>query len=196
MKWVFDNWAKIGGLTAMCILFYVFLMNEVTDHRANLFWLHLVTLLLHQYEEYVYPGGFKDFFNKNIAGRTRLIRLPLNDYSVFLINVIIGWSAYLYSALLSIHSLWLAYGLLGVTLLNGILHTIMFLIKKKYNPGFITGLFIQIPFAIYFFIILNNGNTIQSITSGMVVFFLAIFIIPFTIFLAHFLHSSKSENTD
>jgi hypothetical protein len=96
-----------------------------------LLWSYFAILLLHKFEEYAYPGRFKDYYNENILDENMITRFPLNDRGIILVNVILGWTAFLLAAILDKNFIWLAIGLLGVTILNGIMHTIMFIIKKN-----------------------------------------------------------------
>jgi len=176
-------WAKTGGLIAISIVLYIFISDlKFTDLKA-LLWLHFATLLFHQFEEYVYPGGFQEFFNEYIYNKTPIIRSPLNDGGIILVNVVLGWSAYLISAINGEDMLWLAIGLLGVTILNGIMHTLMFVIHKKYNPGFVTGLFIFIPFGSYVLLKLLDVTSSSMLQSGIFIFVIATVLIPLSIFI-------------
>ncbi|MCB0639178.1 MAG: HXXEE domain-containing protein, partial [Lewinella sp.] len=117
MTWINHNWARIGGCGALLIIAW-FIREGMPWHDLNaLLWIHLALLLLHQFEEYVYPGGFKDFFNRHIHGKNPVLRFPLTDPGILLVNVLLAWAAFLCSALAGPALGWLAVGLLGVTLL-------------------------------------------------------------------------------
>ncbi len=184
MNWITKNWAKIGGLIAIVIIF-VLLLNSSFSEIESLLWVHFATLLLHQFEEYVYPGKFKEFYNENILDKNKITRFPLNDKGIILVNVILGWTAYLLSAILGENFIWLAIGLLGVTILNGIMHTIMFIVKRKYNPGFITGLFLFIPFGTFLILKSIENITPESIIYGMIVFVVGTALIPISILITN-----------
>ncbi len=184
MNWINKNWAKIGGLIAIVIIF-VLLLNSSFSEIESLLWVHFATLLLHQFEEYVYPGKFKEFYNENILDKNKITRFPLNDKGIILVNVILGWTAYLLSAILGENFIWLAIGLLGVTILNGIMHTIMFIVKRKYNPGFITGLFLFIPFGTFLILKSIENITPESIIYGMIVFVVGTALIPISILITN-----------
>lgn len=158
---IYKNWAKAGGAIALFILVRVFLLqNQGGSHLHILCWLNLAFLMLHQFEEYVFPGGFKDFFNKNIYGKNPIIRNELNDKGAFYINVTLAWSTYLIAAL-SADPLFLAV-LASVNLTNGFLHSILAIVHKKYNPGFATGFFLFIPFSVYIFSLLVKENVVSG----------------------------------
>ena len=187
MKWLTQYWAVIGGIKAVAIVFYIIIAGGKITDIDTLLWLHLVTLLIHQFEEYVYPGGFKKFFNHNIYNKNPIIRFPLNDAGILIINIGLGWSAYLISAINGDNLMWLATGLLCITLLNGILHTMLFIYQRKYNPGFLTALFIMIPFASYMLIKFESLFPSDLFITGIYVFLIGAVLIPIFIFLTNLL---------
>jgi tryptophan-rich sensory protein len=140
--------------------------------------------MLHQFEEYQYPGGFKEFFNQTIYNKTWIIRFPLNDTAIFMVNVVVAWTAYTYSALHPEY-LWLALGLFCITFFNGFLHSFLFFRKKKYNPGFYTGLFLFIPFSSYAIYTLSEVLTWNDWISGLTIFVIGTAAIPGSIYLSN-----------
>ena len=170
---------------AIVILLKVTLSNDPITSVDSLLWLHFVTLLIHQFEEYVYPGGFKTFFQENIYNKNPIIRFPLNDRGIILVNVVLGWTAYLVSAIYGMEKLWLAIGLLGVTILNGFMHTLMFVLKRKYNPGFYSGLFLMIPFGIFVLFKIQASISISQGKHGLIIFLIAVALIPISIFVTN-----------
>lgn len=182
---IYKYWAKLGGVLALSIIFAILLIPNKLSFTNSLLWIHLSTLLIHQFEEYVYPGGFKDFFNENIWNKNRILKYPLNNKGVILVNVILGWSAYSISAVQGDKYIWLAIGLTGITILNGIMHTILFIIHRKYNPGSISGLFLLIPFGAYLLYQLLGEISTEKITSGIIIFILGTILIPLSIFITN-----------
>lgn len=182
MSWIYKYWAKIGGILACgIILFVLFSGMKPTDIKA-LLWFHFSILLLHQFEEYIFPGGFQDFFDKTIQDKN-LLKVSLNDKGVILVNIVLGWTAYFLSAISGARILWLAVGILGITISNGMIHTIMFIIKRRYVPGVITGLLLFIPFGIYVLLKILEISTIKDVISGILVFIIGTASIPITILI-------------
>jgi hypothetical protein len=185
MTWIYRNWAQIGGLAACGIILFVLISGmELTD-MGVLLWLHFAGLLLHQFEEYVYPGGFKDFYNRDIRNINALAKSTLNDRGIILVNILFGWTAYLLSAISGVKMLWLAIGLSGITISNGMLHTVMFLRKRRYIPGMVSGLFLFIPFGIYVLLKAISVGTAEDLISGMVVFVIGTVSIPVSIYITY-----------
>ncbi len=183
MKWVIQYWAKIAGLGAIAIgIACLFL--DFTEIQL-LLWLHLAVLLLHQFEEYAYPGGFKRFYNENIWNKSFLTRHPLSNAGIILVNIGLAWTVYLYSALTHEAQLALAIGLLGVSLLNGLLHSILWAYLRMYNPGAFTGLFLFIPFSIYALLRIVELAPAQDVRAGITVFIMGVLLVPTFIFAAY-----------
>jgi hypothetical protein len=182
---IYKHWASFGGLLALSIITTVLILPNNLSYINSLLWIHLAFLLIHQFEEYIYPGGFKDFFNKNISGKNLITRHPLNNKGIVLVNVLLGWSAYGISAIYGEKYIWLALGLTGITIFNGIMHTLMFIIHKKYNPGFFSSLFLFIPFGFYLLSILLAEISIEEMNSGFTIFLIGTVLIPISIFITN-----------
>lgn len=186
-----NNWAKLGGAAGLFILFLLPFTDLKWPETEYLLWIQFSFLLFHQFEEYIYPGGFKDFFNFNILNKNRITRFPLNNISVLLVNVALGWTAYPLCAYLNINFIWFALGLVLIMIFNGVLHSVVALFTKKYNPGLISGLFLLIPFGIFIILKLNNSLTFSDWLSGITVFISGALSIILIIFLSDKIESRE-----
>ena len=185
MKWINKYWSVIGGMVAFGIIVTIFLNGEYLFSTQSLFWIHLAVLLLHQFEEYSIPGGFKQFYNSNIWNKNPITRFELNDKGILIVNVVLAWIAYFLAALYGDKLISLTIGLLGVTILNGIMHTLMFCILRKYNPGLITGLFVFIPFGILFLTKIQENIELENWITGIIIFVIGTALIPVSIKLTN-----------
>ena len=156
VTWINTHWAKIGFFWGTAVLINLFTSELLYTNIQFLVWAHLSALLFHQFEEYALPGGFKKFYNENISGKSPLTTCELNNTGVLTVNVVLGWSAYLFSAIYYKNLLWLNLGLALITLVNGFLHILIAIVKHKYNPGLITSIFFLFPFGLYFTCRLGN----------------------------------------
>ncbi len=174
MKWLYENWYKSTIFIAIYILLVLLLFVLETDFALFLIWIQFVVYLLHQFEEYILPGGFVKFFNHKILGSTQ-DNYPLDEVASFWINIPIIFIAYPLSAILagSIDisiGIWTAY----FSIINAISHVGMFF-KHKYNPGFIVSLFLNIPIGIYTIHYFYAQNII-SINDHLIGLLIGIFI--------------------
>ena len=177
MKWLLDNWYKSTIFLAVYTLIFLLLFTVESDFPIFLIWIQFVVYLLHQFEEYILPGGFVEFFNKKILGSQKN-DYPLDKYASFWINIpiiLIGFpaSAILAGTIDISFGIWTAY----FSVINAISHVGMFF-KHKYNPGFFVSLFLNIPVGIYTIYYFANHNLISTkaqvigLTIGLLVQFI------------------------
>lgn len=109
-------------------------------------YLHLAAVGLHQFEEYGWPGGFRDAFVGlfPFAADTLVPSLPVlelfNSFGLMLIFGLLGW--------LGTRITWLGLGLLFVNFGNGFFHLVFSVVRQAYMPGAITGTLLYLPLAL------------------------------------------------
>ena len=187
MNWLINNWAKFGGLCGLVILGVLYLSDWHYFDIRFIIWVHFVALLFHQFEEYVFPGGFKMFYNESIWNKNPITTSPLTNKGILMVNIIVAWTAYGLAAIISERTLSLTIGLAMVTLVNGLLHTMMFVLLRKYNPGFYTGLFICIPLGLYILFRFYNEVPRSHYSAGIGVFVIGLVLVPLFIKLTSFI---------
>ena len=145
-------WPKIGGLLSIIILAIMIWSIEVRKPYllSWLYWLHLPLLLIHEFEEYVYPGEFKHFFSTDtVLSPSNPKENPiLSEKMIFFINIGI-WVLIIISASLAKIVPW--FGLIFVIfeLVNVVGHGGIFQINSKgYNPGLLSAVFLLLPYTI------------------------------------------------
>ncbi len=176
-------WATFGGIIATGIVCIALYFDKELLYVETLIWIHLATLLLHQFEEYSFPGKFKDFYNSNIFNKNPITKFPLNEKGILIVNIALAWSMYIIALVVGTKIIYLTFGLIAITILNGIMHTVMFVKLKKYNPGLITGAAVLIPFGIYFLTRLEEYVTNCNLILGFVIFVIGTMLIPLSIYL-------------
>ena len=88
-------------------------------------WVSLITLFLHQFEEWRWPGWFAGMLNIGLFRSDDPTRYPLNPTSAMVVNVVVGWSGYVLAALLWSHALWLGVATLMVSIGNCAFHLVL-----------------------------------------------------------------------
>ena len=148
MKWIINNWPKSTPFLAayLTILLVLFVMKQ--NFALFLIWIQTPVYFLHQFEEYILPGGFVRFFNTKMLGSAKE-NFPLEEKASFWINMPIIFIAFPLSAILAGQfglsiGIWTAY----FSIINAASHIGMFL-RHRYNPGFWVSLLLNIPFGIY-----------------------------------------------
>ena len=154
------HWFDIG--LGFALLTGIFLAFVPLSPLAFLLWLSLISLFLHQAEEYRYPGYFPGMMNSVMFASQQPDRYPLNTNTALIINVLVGWLTYFLAAVFAEKAVWLGIATLLISAGNFIAHTFLFNIKGKtrYNPGMLTAVLLFLPIAVIFFgLIIREGMT-------------------------------------
>lgn len=147
------NWYYIGGILFVLL---AFIMGLWGGYRLGTIQIILVFswmgMLMHQFEEYAFPGGFPII--SNMAGLGEVDhpeRYPLNARQSFLSNVIFCYLSYIIPILFP-NLIWMGASqvLAGVWQLPGHGIAMNLRLKSKYNPGLASTAFLQTPVAIYY----------------------------------------------
>lgn len=162
MNFIRQHWFDLG--LALALVVGVYLMSAARSQISWLLWINLVSLFLHQFEEYRYPGYFPGMMNSVMFSSDQPDRYPLNTNTALIINVIVGWLFYFLAAVFGEKALWLGIATMLVSAGNFMAHTFLFNIKGKsrYNPGMLTADILFLPIAVYFFILVFKGNIATS----------------------------------
>ncbi len=145
------HWFDVG--LALAALVALFILIAHPTGLALLLWLSLITLFLHQAEEYRYPGYFPGMMNSAMFASPQPDRYPLNPQIALIVNVVVGWLFYFLAAVFAEKAIWLGIATILVSAGNFVAHTFLFNIKGKtrYNPGMLSADFLFLPFAVAFF---------------------------------------------
>jgi len=139
--WFRANWSRAALPTAILLfLLSPFLLRGISVALWLVF-LQLPVYMLHQYEEHAH-NAFRDFVNRMLGGG----KVVLGDTAIFWINIGGVWAldmALIYLAAY-VNSV---FGLLAIylTLVNGLLHIVMAVAQRRYNPGLWTSIVLFLP---------------------------------------------------
>lgn len=153
MKWFIKNWSKSTIFLAIYITIPLVLFVMKQNFALFLIWIQTPVYFLHQSEEYIFPGGFMEFFNTKMLG-SKKADFPLDEKISFWINGSVIFVAFPISAILATKfglsfGIWTAY----FSVINAVSH-VAIVFKHRYNPGFLVSLLLNIPvgiFTIYYF---------------------------------------------
>lgn len=156
------HWFDVGLALAIVIGGFVFLSRP--SGLPLILWLSLISLFVHQFEEYRYPGYFPGMINTVLFRSSKPERYPLNTNTALVVNVVVGWLLYFLAALLGERALWLGIATILVSLGNVVAHTLLFNLKGKtlYNPGMATAVALFLPLAVYFFSLIVQSGAASS----------------------------------
>lgn len=187
IKFLRRHWSKIGLFSAMVAGAYlIFAWNEIVLLQKLLI-LNFIAVLIHQFEEYSWPGGFPAVANKVFMPSLKLDRFmnPLNQNSSMVANLIFAYGFYLVPVFFP-NVIWLGLApvLIGLTM-QVIGHVIYVNIKLRsfYSPGVFATVFGHVPIGVIYInhIIANNlvnlGDWLLAVVYMTVSMFLVFYII-------------------
>lgn len=154
-EWLKENWARTGPVLAFYLTLFLLVFVRNSDFPVFLILLQTPLYMLHETEEYLFPGGFGRFFNRKIL-KTDSDDKPVDKNFIFIINIGLIWIILPLFGLLSLINLNLGLWIPYFTFFAGAAH-IALAIKGRtiYNPGLIVSLVLNIPAGIavvlYFF---------------------------------------------
>ena len=160
--WLKKEWAKVGLILSIYLFVMLFVFVRKYDFVLFILLLQTPLYMLHQTEEYIFPGGFGKFFNTKIFNLATEDK-PLDENFIFYVNVMLIWIALPVFGLLSTLSygfgLWLPY----FSLFAGVAHIALALkARKLYNPGLLMSLLINIPVGLWSILYLMGQGLIVN----------------------------------
>lgn len=111
-----------------------------------LLWAPLGAAVAHIFEEFVWPGGFKSWYQRYRGANSAKI----TPRFLFVINAAL-LGACINAALIADDSIGAVYwiGICALLASNGLWHTWAAIRSRGYSPGIATGLFLYLPLAVY-----------------------------------------------
>lgn len=181
MEYLYKNWAYMGPLIAIYVCLILFLNLPTLGYALFLIWLQFPIYLLHEFEEHGFPGGFKRMVNSLVFKSN--MDFPFNDANIFWINILAVWILFPFAATMA-QTVDIGWGVLlpifGI--FNASIHVIFTLVKRRYNPGLIISVILNIPTGIYTIYycsqenILTLLNTTLSLTTTILIHVLLIMV--------------------
>lgn len=144
-------WAAIGGLVFVGLAFVLGIMGDQIPTLQRLTVLLFMALLFHQFEEYVFPGGFPAAGNMALFGEKEAVHLyPLNQLSALTVNVFCAYTIYI-AGIFLYQQLWYVIFLAYFTMAQLVMHGIKMnkALHSWYCPGVLSALVVMLPIGIY-----------------------------------------------
>ena len=181
------GWQKaLPVLIAIGLVVWLMLFRATPASEQALFAALLIIYMIHQIEEHLWPGGFRQFANARVF-KSGNDDWPVTEGGVALVNVGYVWLPILLAALFPGPLRWLGLGWVGLTLINGISHIATSIRFKVYNPGLITSIVLFLPFTIWMLArevsagMLTGWQVVGLLVAGVVLHLpvAALFVIPY-----------------
>ena len=164
IEWVKDNWQKAAILVLIYVLATIIPLYSRVDLLEFMLLLAFPLYLIHEIEEYILPGGFARFFNRNllkIADDDKIV--PVDREVIFWLNLIYIWIVIPLFVVLSFINMKFAAWIPYFFLFQAIGHLIMGIVGKMIlNPGIRSSFLLHIPYAIFVIFLLNVERVIAN----------------------------------
>ncbi len=163
MKFFCRHWYNIGGVVAIITGIILAIIWKDIGVLLRVQMLSFIAILIHQFEEYGFPGGEPAIMNKVLRGSDIPDRYPLNQFSAMLTNVLITYIFYVLPIIFP-NVLWLGIAPILMGMAQFMVHGIATNIKMKtfYNPGLGAVVFMHIPIGIYYLNYIISNNLVKN----------------------------------
>ncbi|PCH59625.1 MAG: hypothetical protein COC19_06860 [SAR86 cluster bacterium] len=158
--WLFfyQHWPKVGigwGVMGLVLIGVLYPLGLISHTTAIAFAI-TCAYPLHQFEEYVYPGGFMKDLTRNFLGIKDLDAI-MDTRAIFLVNIPLIW------LVLPTMSVWTFFNpdvlsaLALFSLIAGLAHVVSSIKGRRlYNPGLFISCLLNIPLGIIGLILFEN----------------------------------------
>lgn len=157
-------WAAIGGLLFVVLAFMLGLIADTIPMLQRLMILLFMSLLFHQFEEYIFPGGFPAACNKALFGENKELNIyPLNEASAFTVNVICAYPLYI-AAIFCYQYLWFDIFIAYFSMAQVLMHCLKMNISLRswYCPGAFSALLVMLPLGVYTLWYISNNHIVPA----------------------------------
>ncbi|WP_273735256.1 HXXEE domain-containing protein [Mycolicibacterium septicum] len=151
LKFFTRYWSAVGLVSAVIAGIYLAVAWHNLDVLHRILIANFIIVLLHQFEEYLWPGGFPFVANHIFMSMTSVMR-PMNQLSSAVANCIFAYVFYLLPLFFP-SVIWLA---LGTFIFGSILQVlghgvlVNYRIRSLTSPGTITAVLGWLPLGVYY----------------------------------------------
>lgn len=175
------HWYHVGGVLFVILSYGMGFWGNYFSQIQTILIYSFMAMLIHQFEEYAFPGGFPGIANIVMAGEKKMPdRYPLNANQVLISNVFLTYPFYIIPVFFP-HLSWLGVMQIGQGILQSPFHGLFLNVKLKkfYNPGMFSCLFIQCPIGIYYLWYIRTYHlaSMTDIVVGVILAFLSLFVL-------------------
>jgi hypothetical protein len=146
----------------------------------------LIVYMMHQIEEHLWPGGFRQYANAQVfhSGRNDW---PVGAGGVAVVNIGMVWNPIFLAALFPASLRWIGLGWIGGTLVNAVIHIVASVRLRGYNPGVVTAALLFLPYTTGAFYLLVSRGALSGTQVTLAVFIgllihipvAALFVVPY-----------------
>src|SRR5215472_7955520 len=183
------NWYYMGAILFVALSFLMGFWGSNFSRIQVILIFSFMAMLVHQFEEYAYPGGFPAIANIAMFGEKNVPeRYPLNANQCLISNVFLTYPFYI-AAIFLPNIIWLGLAQVGLGLFQLLAHGIVVPVRLRslYNPGLGTVVFLFCPIGIYYIWYVTTNHlastgdgvlgVIATILAAIVLFLLPILLL-------------------
>ncbi|VVB54776.1 Protein of uncharacterised function with HXXEE motif protein [uncultured archaeon] len=164
LKFLRRHWHDIGIFSAVAAGAYLISAWNELVFLQKLLILNFIAVLIHQFEEYSWPGGFPAIANKVFMPSLKLDRFlnPLNQNSSMVANLIFAYGFFLLPVFFP-NVIWLGLAPVLVGFVQFIGHAIYVNLKLKsfYSPGVASIIFGWIPIGVVYIYYIQANSMVN-----------------------------------
>ena len=142
------DWQKaLPLLAAIGLVVWIAVFRDDPLSERTLFAALLVIYFVHQIEEHLWPGGFRQFTDAHVF-KSGNDDWPVDIGGVALVNIGYVWLPVGLAIVFPGTLRFVGLAWIGLTLINGIIHVVTTIRLRIYNPGLATSIVLLLPFTI------------------------------------------------
>ncbi len=141
------HWPKVAAVAAPLSTAAWLAARERMTPEQRWRWAAMPILLNHQVEEWVWPGGFMEWLNRDVFGSTQE-HVPLDPETAFVVNVRLGWGFSLAASGLGDRVPALAIAVAVSHAGNAVLHLGWAARERRWDPGAVTAALLMVPWSV------------------------------------------------
>lgn len=187
LSYIAANWQRsLPYLTVLGLVAWVALFRNDPLSEQALFAALLALYLVHQIEEHLWPGGFRQFANAHVF-KSGKDDWPVGTGGVALVNTAFVWLPVGLAVVFPATLRWVGLCWVGLTLINGLSHIVTTIRLRLYNPGLVTSIVLFLPFTIFALTLEFSRSLLGGADVGLIVLagivlhlpVMALFVVPF-----------------
>ena len=160
--WFRREWMRAGLVVSIFLLLYLTVLVAPTNLVLYAMLLCAPLYMLHETEEYLFPGGFVEFTNRDLYHQNPEMGM-LDESLVYWINMGYIWLPLPLSGLLATQDLRFAAWMPYFFIFQAVVHVVLSVVTRRwYNPGLATACLLHVPFALWALYLLKNAGVIEN----------------------------------
>jgi hypothetical protein len=160
-SWFRANWPRVGLIIGIILTIYLVVLVLPQNPLLFAMLMYFPLYILHEVDEYIFPGGFAQFMNKNIY-KTDPENGLADTNAIFVINMLV-WFFLPLSGLQAVTDMTQAGWMPYFVIFQAIIHLILGIVGKRFlNPGMITAWLVHVPFGIWTIWLMVQAGMIKN----------------------------------